>query len=170
MRPAIEQIKGKNLIGAEIGVWRGTHAIEILNNLDIKKLYLVDPYKLYYFYKSVKGYVDPIKLEEVRVKVEDDLRKAERKADHLRNVKNVQQIKKMSHIAVKDVKEELDFVYIDGNHAYEYVLIDILTWLPKIKKGGLIGGHDFNDKEVAKAVTDMFPNVNSKNRDWWIRV
>ena len=35
----------------------------------------------------------------------------------------------------------LDFVYIDGNHAQVHV--DINNWLPKIKNGGYIGGHDY---------------------------
>lgn len=36
----------------------------------------------------------------------------------------------------------LDFVYIDADHYYSSVMKDILYWLPKIKIGGYIGGHD----------------------------
>lgn len=39
--------------------------------------------------------------------------------------------------------ESLDFVYIDANHAYEFVKEDIDKWWPKVKKGGWICGHDF---------------------------
>jgi len=39
----------------------------------------------------------------------------------------------------------LDFIYIDGNHAYEYVKRDIEIWWPKLKKGGLFSGHDYLD-------------------------
>ena len=48
----------------------------------------------------------------------------------------------MSEDAVDDIPEKLDFVYIDGNHAYEYVKKDIGLYYPKLKKGGVIGGHD----------------------------
>lgn len=37
----------------------------------------------------------------------------------------------------------LDFVYIDANHEYEFVRSDIQTWLPKVRKGGILSGHDF---------------------------
>jgi hypothetical protein len=36
-----------------------------------------------------------------------------------------------------------DFIYIDGNHTYEFVLRDLLDFTPKVKADGLIMGHDF---------------------------
>ena len=39
--------------------------------------------------------------------------------------------------------ESLDFVYIDANHAYDFVKQDIELWWPKVKKGGWLCGHDF---------------------------
>ena len=41
----------------------------------------------------------------------------------------------------------LDFVYIDGNHAYDFVKQDMEMWWPKLKKGGLFCGHDYLDIE-----------------------
>jgi len=37
----------------------------------------------------------------------------------------------------------LDFVYLDAAHDYESVMADIEAWLPKVRKGGVIAGHDF---------------------------
>lgn len=37
----------------------------------------------------------------------------------------------------------LDFVYIDANHAYQYVKDDISYWYPKVKTGGYLWGHDY---------------------------
>lgn len=37
----------------------------------------------------------------------------------------------------------LDFVYIDANHAYDYVVEDIRLWYPKVKHGGFLLGHDY---------------------------
>jgi predicted O-methyltransferase YrrM len=37
----------------------------------------------------------------------------------------------------------LDFVFIDGDHSCAAVLADIAAWLPKIKPGGLLAGHDY---------------------------
>ena len=52
----------------------------------------------------------------------------------------------------------VDFVFIDANHDYQFVKDDILAWLPKISKNGLIGGHDYSLGwiGVIKAVTEIF--------------
>ena len=52
--------------------------------------------------------------------------------------------------------ESLDFVFIDASHAYEDVKLDIETWMPKVKLGGIIGGHDYEDyfPSVKQAVNE----------------
>lgn len=40
-------------------------------------------------------------------------------------------------------RESLDFVYIDANHAYDFVVQDIKLWYPKVKSGGYLWGHDY---------------------------
>ena len=37
----------------------------------------------------------------------------------------------------------LDWVYIDGNHQYEFVKADLETWAPKVRRGGFITGDDY---------------------------
>jgi hypothetical protein len=39
--------------------------------------------------------------------------------------------------------ESLDFCYLDADHRYEAVRSDLIHWFPKIKSGGIIGGHDY---------------------------
>jgi hypothetical protein len=39
----------------------------------------------------------------------------------------------------------LDYVYIDGNHAYLAVREDLRAWNPKVRPGGLLAGHDYLD-------------------------
>lgn len=51
----------------------------------------------------------------------------------------------------------LDFVFIDAAHDYESVKKDINAWFPKIKKGGVIAGHDYTwCTDVQKAVNEFF--------------
>lgn len=48
--------------------------------------------------------------------------------------------------------DSIDFVFIDSDHAYESVKKDIETWYDKVKPGGILGGHDFNNHDVRRAV------------------
>lgn len=55
----------------------------------------------------------------------------------------------------------LDFVWIDGNHDYEAVMDDITAWLPKLKTGGWMGGHDYNHPQhpgVKQACDELIPD------------
>jgi predicted O-methyltransferase YrrM len=66
--------------------------------------------------------------------------------------------------------ESLDFVFIDGNHWYDYVNKDIEAWLPKIKKGGIISGHDYQAAGVSTAVGETFGDsakVFKESRSCW---
>lgn len=52
----------------------------------------------------------------------------------------------------------LDFVFIDADHSYDAVVDDIVKWTPKVKRGGWVGGHDYNLKwpGVVQAVDEAF--------------
>lgn len=65
----------------------------------------------------------------------------------------------------------VDFIFIDGDHTYEGVKEDIASWLPKLSKGGTIGGHDYTSlhSEVIRAVNEAFGEENIKiNGASWI--
>jgi hypothetical protein len=133
----------KGLVGVEIGVHRGRHAKYLTDNLDIKKLYLIDPYETY----------DKHTRRHYRKTISD----AEKSAKSLLKNNKVKFIRKMSDDAIQDVPSDLDFVYIDGNHEYEYVKLDIENYYDKIRNGGILCGHDFdlNSKGVVRAVTEF---------------
>ena len=52
--------------------------------------------------------------------------------------------------------ESVDFVFIDADHSYEGVRADLFAWFPKIKRDGIIAGHDFDWKTVKSSVRDFF--------------
>ena len=53
-------------------------------------------------------------------------------------------LKMTSMEAVKKFENEsIDFVFIDGSHEYEDIKNDIISWMPKVKKGGVLAGHDY---------------------------
>jgi predicted O-methyltransferase YrrM len=58
--------------------------------------------------------------------------------------------------------ESLDWVYIDADHTYDGVKADLNAWIPKVRKGGLVMGHDYFNGEykginfgVKKAVDEL---------------
>lgn len=53
----------------------------------------------------------------------------------------------------------LDMVFVDDGHAFENVKEDIECWLPLLRKGGLLCGHDYEhpDNDVTRAVKLLLP-------------
>jgi len=76
--------------------------------------------------------------------------------------------------AANVAEASLDFVFIDAEHTYEAVRADILTWRWKLKPGGLLAGHDYNDKSfpgVCRAVDELCPKrILGSDTVWMIRV
>lgn len=55
------------------------------------------------------------------------------------------EIMKMTSIeaSLKIPDNSLDFVFIDGAHDFDNVMLDIILWSRKVKKGGIVSGHDY---------------------------
>lgn len=82
-------------------------------------------------------------------------------------------IRKLSTEAVLDFQDNTcDAIFIDMNHTYEHVLQDISIWLPKVKSGGYLAGHDYDSNGwpgVVKAVNEKFlPHELIIIGDCWI--
>ncbi len=60
--------------------------------------------------------------------------------------------------AAQFIANDLAAVFIDGEHDYENCKADIAVWLPKVRSGGLLAGHDFTDgfPGVPRAVREAF--------------
>jgi len=117
--------------GAEIGVLRGWYSKWLCARIRGLKLYLIDPYVYYKEYSEQRK--------------QKDLDKCEAEAKTRLTKFNVEFVKKTSMEAVKDfLDERLDFVFIDANHDYKWVKEDIKEWSKKVKKGGIVSGHDYS--------------------------
>lgn len=159
VRPMFNEIKGKNLIGAEIGVNEGKNAYRILKNLDIKLLYLIDPY--------------PIDFVDKKLHYSDGEIRYLRAKGLLSEFDN----KMFLRCTVNDViLPMLDFAYIDGDHSYEATMNDLSMLYPIIKEGGIIGGDNFdvNWIGVPFAVVDFAREHNLEikgiRNQWWFNV
>ncbi len=80
-----------------------------------------------------------------------------------------------THTVIPTIPDaSLDLCYIDADHRYSMVKKDIELSLPKIKKGGIIAGDDFdkNHVGVTQAVYDCFGDKVQviRNRTWWVQL
>jgi uncharacterized Rossmann fold enzyme len=160
-------------IGAEIGVFAGELSQRLLRREDLS-LYMVDSWatsapdsayaqsddfhaslsqtqqeRYYGLAKEVVGFAGP------RAKI----------------------VRKPSVEAARDIPDaSLDFVFIDAAHDYEGCKADIEAWAPKVKRGGLIAGHDYENVAfpkfgVKRAVDEKFPAVDlGDNYTWFVRI
>jgi predicted O-methyltransferase YrrM len=118
-------------VGAEIGVYHGEYSRWMLRGVPGLKLWGIDSWESYPGYKDfgkhdLDGALE-IALESVKGY-------------------DCNLIKARSRDASMDFKDgSLDFVYIDGNHAYESVVEDLALWARKVRPGGIVAGHDYDD-------------------------
>jgi MMP 1-O-methyltransferase len=68
--------------------------------------------------------------------------------------------------AIED--QSLNAVFIDAHHAYDHVAADIRAWIPKIKQGGIIAGHDIDTPDVKRAVMEAFTGYAVVGTRCWL--
>jgi predicted O-methyltransferase YrrM len=56
--------------------------------------------------------------------------------------------------------ESLDFVFVDGSHLYQDVLLDLEALWPKVINGGILSGDDFLWADVERAVREFAKKYN----------
>lgn len=148
----------RNGIVAEIGVAKGMFSEEILKISKPKKLYLVDCWE----HQNAPNY----KLDPNNVSNKEQKRRYDLVKEKFKDKANVF-IRKgySSHVAKKFPNHFFDWVYLDANHTYNEVKRDLSAWYPKIKKGGIISGHDY--KRIANFPIGVIPAVDEfiKNRN-----
>lgn len=137
---------GLNGKGVEVGVNKGEYSEIILCNSNLKVLFSVDAWR----YFSKEEYDDVANISQAqhdknKLETEECLNKFGDRSVILNMT---------SKEASKSFKDnELDFAYIDANHLYEKVKEDIELWYPKVKVGGVFGGHDYiNDGKYLEGV------------------
>lgn len=163
LRPFFDKIP-EDAVGAEVGVLECNNAYFVCKYNKPKLLYLVDEYKKYNDVIGDLGIFTQELWEDVYKTTQERMQGFP-----------VKFIRANSVDGAKDIPDEsLDFCYIDANHAKNYVTKDILAWYPKVKQGGVFGGHDWVEIEVRSAVNEWYQTLEEPNmlenafNDWWI--
>jgi len=163
-RPSTKFVKEREndneLVVVEIGTELGYNALSILTELNVKKIYLIDPYEDYVMDGEVQKIGDAQKKH--AMKVLSDYRD------------RIVLIRKYSQDAIGDIPDDVDFIYVDGNHDESSVKKDIELYYSKLKRNGVLAGHDFYADCVGlcKAVMEFSEKnklkLYGKDADWWI--
>ncbi len=152
---------GNNSKFVEVGVWKGKSAsymaVEIINSGKKIQFDCVDNWE----------YVDGLQYDIDKSLFGNNLYR-----EFLLNIQPVKHIikpvKSISWEAAKLYEDNsLDFVFIDAAHDYESVKKDVTAWLPKVKIGGIIAGHDYITHIAVKTAVDEI--IPAKAHGWcWI--
>lgn len=169
-------------IAIEVGVWRGDYSKSIINTLEPATFHGIDPYELY------EGYTDkPDEYEFASQKNLDVLfgkvSKAFQGFNHDYGSTNSLLVRQLGvNYASQFEDNSIDFVYLDGDHKYEPVKAEIDAWWPKVKKGGILAGHDYIERShieefgVIRAVDEFIQTTGLKLKTtlpepyatWWV--
>lgn len=123
--------------GAEIGVWKGAFSACLLEGNPRLRMLCVDPWTSYPAWLDTKN---SLPAEEAERFMAEALAIALARLGPL----NATVVRKFSTDAALEVEDgSLDFVYIDGNHVEAAVREDLEAWTPKVRKGGIVAGHDY---------------------------
>lgn len=143
----------------EIGSYAGASTEIFLDNVIFDEFHCVDAW--------TSGYDDNDKASS------SDMTEVEAAFDKIANehIETVVKHKGWSNNMVYAFEDNsIDVLYIDGGHSYESLKEDITLWLPKIKKDGIIAGHDWNVgwPGVTKAVRELLgkPEHTFEDGSW----
>lgn len=159
---------GPNVKGIEIGVQLGMNSYMLLDACpNITKIIGVDPYEPYTDWdRSITQSDQDIIYAEFM--------------ENLPLMKDRFELLKYKSVDASVYLEDdsYDFLFVDGDHSIRGVLNDLDKYVPKIKKGGIVAGHDIGLHGVNMAVQGWCrrKNIDSKkvmiteNQAWyWIK-
>lgn len=157
LREMIYYVKDRHKMSMiEIGSYAGDSTMLFAQNF--KKVLSIDPY------------LNDYDINDPACKYMDFDKVYEHFKKNISIYKNIKHIRKTSDEAIKELTKKVDLVYIDGLHTYEQVKKDIINYLPLIKEGGYISGHDYHEnwQGVIDAIHETIgePDMIFKDTSW----
>lgn len=156
---------GENAKFAEVGVWQGRSFVSVLplaKTLKYRQAIAVDTFMG--TPSELSGAHAEATTRNIREIFQDNLQKSGA-SDIVTVVPH-----HSTYAATHFPDEYFELIFIDAEHAYDAVKADIEAWLPKLKSGGTLLGHDWLWESVSSAVVDTLtphgPQHICENM-WW---
>ena len=150
---------------AEIGVWKGRFSRQIVEQSSPETLYLIDPWAFQPDFSERMYGGRVARNQDDMDAIYEGVKAMFADRDNVRFSRNY------SNDAVAEFEDGyFDWVYIDGNHHYDYVLADLEIYFPKVQKNGFVAGDDYlwapreaeGDLQVKRAVEGFLQRMQGK--------
>ena len=147
--PALIAKRNPSAVIVELGVYRGDYLAKFAEVLPNGHCYGVD------------SWLDHLQGRE-RTTPTSKSADAERIAfNRFASVTNVRLVKSATvKAAARFADESLDCVYVDADHTLVGCNADLTAWYPKVKRGGIIAGHDYMKHENNRVKFGVIEAVN----------
>ena len=137
-REEIVHFLPKNSKGAEIGIFEGAFSQYIIDIVKPSFFYLVDVFTG----NTISGDKNGENMKEANLDII-----YENLTNKFKDNNSIKLFKGFSSNFYKSIPDDtLDFIYIDGEHSYQGVKLDINEARKKVKSGGIISGHDYTPR------------------------
>lgn len=167
----LDRIGTGNRTGAEIGVFNGATSGKLLAREDLT-LFMVDTWEGFAVDPGIVIATHEQQQQNFLTAMEGTAFAGQRR-----------RVLRLPSIEAARVIEDglLDFAFIDADHSYPAVKADIRAWRPKVKAGGLLCGHDYDNPdylfgaEVKRAVDEAVKDNGwtldlGGDSTWFVRV
>src|ERR1700722_8275794 len=164
-RQILLEMLPKNSVCAEVGVHRGDFSARVLKVVNPKEFHLIDPWR-YEESNTYKAALYGGKARGGQAEMDERCESVQRRFDpEIRSGRVVIHRDNSNTILGKFPDGYFDWIYIDGNHLYEFVRQDLALSFQKTKPGGYLTGDDYQaegwwEGGVKKAVDEF---VRSKS-------
>lgn len=140
----------KFLYGAEVGVADGRYSEILCKTIPDLHLYSIDPYIPY----------------DGNWRSAEYQQKAHEQAEERLSTYNARILATTSLEASLGIMDEsLDFVFIDGAHDFDNVMLDIILWSKKVRPGGIVALHDYYMFKSGGVISAVNAYVEQHNID-----
>ena len=157
-------LSSDDFVIVEVGLGFGDFSVYLMESLN--EVLDVDFDSYLYSVENWGGRMMKKSMIDVREKVLNRFKKYENNRDYSIKFKCIEE---GSLDAVNQFDDDsIHFIYIDANHRYGECLADYRAWWPKVKKGGVMAGHDYAPYRrdgVRRAVKTFFKDELGREKD-----